>query len=383
MYNTAATYQENYSRGPDPRFVKEGLFPHLSYKQNAQYDFLGCPLHIPLGVAAGPLLNASYVKVALNAGFCMPVYKTIRSQPWESNLWPNILAISAKEKSLFAAKENAVTAIELSENQFYSKELSISNSFGVPSQDPSVWRQDFIGLNNCLTAPGQQVVLSFQGSRNEKGSLNANRKAFLDDIRKVTDLVCACVNETNNSFIEMNLSCPNEAQSPLYKDIPSAIEVIHLVHSILAKQNKKIKLIAKIGVLNETELEKLIGETAGMLNAISAINTVSANIRKPNGEIALGSGSLSGGVCGALIFAQGLQVVSQLAKIRERQKISKSDLGIIGVGGVMTAQHFLAYLSAGADVVHVATGMMWNLNLAAEIAEALKVPFEKSLEVFR
>lgn len=382
MYNTAATYQENYLRGPDLRFVKEGKFPHLTFKENAKFDFLGCPLHIPLGVAAGPLLNASFVKVALNAGFCMPVYKTVRSQQWESNIWPNILAISTKEKALYAEKENAVTAIELTENHFFSKELSISNSFGVPSQEPKIWQQDFISLNNCLTSPGKQVVLSFQGSRNEKGSLSENKKAFLDDIRKVTELVCACVNETNNFFIEMNLSCPNEALAPLYKDISGAIEVIQLVDSILLKQNKKIKLIAKIGVLNEKELEQFIGETAGMLSAISAINTVSANIRKPNGDIALGSGSLTGGVCGALIFAQGLEVVSRIAKIRERQKINKSELGIIGVGGVMTAQHFLSYLSEGADIVHVATGMMWNLNLAAEIAEALKVPFEKSLEVF-
>ena len=100
-----------------------------------------------------------------------------------------------------------------------------------------------------MTSPCKQVVLSFQGSRNEKPE--AKIKKFLDDIRKVTELVCACVNETNNFFIEMNLSCPNEALAPLYKDISGAIEVIQLVDSILLKQNKKIKLIAKIGVLNE------------------------------------------------------------------------------------------------------------------------------------
>ena len=380
MYNTAATYDENYKKGPDPLFVKGGKVPIVKYTKNAQYEFLGSPLHIPFGVAAGPLLNAAFVKVALNAGFCMPVYKTVRSLEWKSNAWPNILTITSKENSLYAENENKVLGRTLGTEDFLSRNLSISNSFGVPSQKPAIWQQDFIQLCNLLSSTGRQIVLSFQGSRVEKASPKETKKAFFDDISNVTQLVLDCVNLTSSCTIEINLSCPNEVQSPLYKDIQSSVEVIRLVNSILTQQKKKINLIAKIGVLSEEDLNRFIGETAGKIDAISAINTVSADIRKPNGEIALGSGSPSGGICGALIFQQGLQMVSRLSKIKEKQGFKTSELSIIGVGGVMSAEHFKSYLSAGANVVHAATGMMWNLNLAAEIAEALKVPFEKSWE---
>lgn len=382
MYNTAATYEENYRHGPDARFVAEGLFPKITFTGKAKYEFLGSPLDLPLGVAAGPLLNAAFVKVALNAGFCMPVYKTVRSQEWPSNNWPNVLAISTQDgSSLYAEQNNAVIAVELDEKTRFSRSLSISNSFGVPSQKPSIWRNDFLSLNSFLINQNKQVVLSFQGTRGELGNASANKNAFINDIIKVTEMVCDCLSLTNNLFIEMNLSCPNEVQAPLYKDILNALEVISVVHSILSKQKRKIQLIVKIGVLSEEDLQRFICESAGKISAISAINTVSANIRKPNGEIALGSGALSGGVCGSLILEQGLQMVSKIAKVREKLGFNKSDLGIIGVGGVMTAKHFLSYLAAGADIVHAATGMMWNLNLAAEIAESLNVPFIKKLEV--
>ena len=38
MYNTAATYQENYLEDHSA-FVKEGKFPHLTFKENAKFDF--------------------------------------------------------------------------------------------------------------------------------------------------------------------------------------------------------------------------------------------------------------------------------------------------------------------------------------------------------
>ena len=118
-----------------------------------------------------------------------------------------------------------------------------------------------------------------------------------------------------------------------------------------------------------------------MLHAISAINTVSANIRNINGKIALGSGSLSGGVCGSLIFDQGISMVSSLAETRSKLGIRSNQLGIIGVGGVVSIKEFQSYLSAGADLVQAATGMMWNLNLASEVADFLQVPYEKSEEI--
>lgn len=376
MYNASATYEENYKNGPNPLFLQGGKFPVVKYTEKPRYEFLGIPLHIPFGVAAGPLLNAAYVRAALNAGFCLPTYKTVRSRVWECNKWPNILAINSNLKSIYSEQNNEVIGIPFQEKDYQLNKISISNSFGVPSQPPEIWEKDFSSLSDYQKNIGSHVVLSFQGSREDKLTNKETKEAFYLDIRKTVKLALNCINNNKFSILEINLSCPNEVHAPLYKDLPSALEAVKMAHQVLLENKSDIKLVAKIGALNAEETKKFISETAGMLDAISAINTVSANIRKPNGEIALGSGSLTGGICGSLIFEQGVSMVSLLAETRAKLGINKNQLGIIGVGGVVGIKEFQSYLSAGADVVQAATGMMWNLKLASEVAQFLQVPFE-------
>lgn len=381
MYNTSRSYEENYFNGPDSNCLIEKKFPKLKYTDKPRYEFLGIPLHLPLGVAAGPLLNSSYVKVAIDAGFCLPVYKTVRSRAWKSNQMPNILSIVSGQKSLFANNNCEVTGILLQKEDYFKKMKSISNSFGVPSQAVQVWQKDFQSLSNFKNQNGFHICLSFQGTRDDNLNSKDAKKAFYKDIENTVKLAAECVSICGFSIIEMNLSCPNEDNAPLYKDIPSAIEAIKCAHRVLSEYNGNIKLVAKLGVLNSEETMQFLSECARVLDAISAINTISANIRTPDGRIALGSGSLTGGVCGSLIYEQGIAMTSLLAETREKLGIKNTELSIIGVGGVTSANEFQAYLSAGADIVQVATGMMWNLNLAAEIANSLRVPYVE-LEAF-
>jgi dihydroorotate dehydrogenase len=56
-----------------------------------------------------------------------------------------------------------------------------------------------------------------------------------------------------------------------------------------------------------------------------------------------------------------------------REIIDRRQLGLalVGVGGVMCAQHVVDMLAAGADVVQSATGMMWHPLLAHEYHELM------------
>src|SRR5438552_3013276 len=121
MYDANQSYLKNYQDGPNPKFVAGRRFPKIQYRGEPQFNFLGAPLFIPFGVPAGPLLNASFVQVALNAGFCLPTYKTVRSCAWPSHPWPNVLKIESKN--------GHVVGHPFSQNDYKQKNLSISNSF--------------------------------------------------------------------------------------------------------------------------------------------------------------------------------------------------------------------------------------------------------------
>ncbi|MES2615181.1 MAG: hypothetical protein V4591_07190 [Bdellovibrionota bacterium] len=374
MYDASLSYEENYAKGPFPLLTSGKKFPKIKYTDKPKFEFLGIPLHIPFGVPAGPLLNSKFVKVALDAGFCLPIYKTVRSSFWACNAWPNVLNISAENKSLFADNHNKVTAVQFDPHDYSKKNISISNSFGAPSQSPDVWTEDFYSLLPYSSQVGSHVVLSFQGSRIDTVNLARAKEAFYEDAQKACELAVNAVTKTGFHVLEINLSCPNESQLPIYKDVPNSIKLLAAVNDVI-KKHKHIKLVVKIGSLSNEEIRMLLSEASEYMHAVSAINTISADILSKDGQVMLGSKAISGGVCGSLIFEQGVRMTSMLAQEREKLGIKKQNLGIIGVGGVMSADNFASYLNAGADVVQAATGMMWNLNLAQDIANYLKVSY--------
>lgn len=380
MYNANATYEENYANGPDARFLPTQHFPKVTYQGSPKYQFLGVPLHIPFGVPAGPLLNARFVKVALDAGFCLPTYKTVRSLPWKSNDWPNVLTIETQMKHLFSDQEAEVLGLPFRAKDYRDKELSISNSFGVPSQAPDIWAQDFKTLTPYSESPGHHVALSFQGSHLNSDLHKNAADAFHQDVKKTCALAMEAAQKTGFCLLEINLSCPNEASVPIYKNLKSAVATLKAGAQALQERNsnlaQKIKLIAKIGTMSDEDTNVFLSESASYIDGVSAINTVLAKIYNHNRTPALGSGAPTGGVCGHLIYEQGLRMMARLAERREKIGLKNTQLGLIGVGGVSTVEHFQSYRNTGADLVQAATGMMWNLELAQEIAQSLHVPFQ-------
>ena len=375
MYDANLTYEENYTNGPFPFLLKENKFPKIKYLNKPKYQFLGIPLHIPFGVPAGPLINSKYVQVALDAGFCFPIYKTVRSQFWPCNSWPNILSVQSHNNFLNAKEKNEVFGTPFHENNYKeSQTLSISNSFGVPSQIPQIWSEDFYSLKNYSEKLGYHIGLSFQGSKKNAPSEKEGQKLFFEDTQQTYEQAMNAVTQTGFHLLEVNLSCPNEKSVPIYKNLPYAIKLLSEIKRI-TKQNNKIKLIAKIGVLSPEETNYFMSESNQYIDGISAINTISADILSENKMPALGNGSISGGVCGKLILNEGLKMSNLLAETRLKLGLKKENFGLIGVGGVMNTNNFNSYLNTGVDVVQAATGMMWNLNFANEVASCLGVTF--------
>lgn len=342
-YDPKKSYEENFDNGPSGNF-SAGL--HASGEETS-YEFFGKPLRFPFGIPAGPLLNSAYVIAALNRGFDIPVYKTVRTRVHACHPYPNVLPVEIDgDLTLEKASRGLVTKGK------YEEPLSITNSFGVPSKDPSHWQEDMAKAARSAQH-GQHVVGSFQGTK-------------WPDADYVEDWVLGAklVAETGVSALEANLSCPNEGTSNLLCfDADKVQKIADKVKSAIGDT----PLIVKVAYFEDEPLRAFVEKVGGIVDGISAINTIPAEVRTPSGEQALpGEGRLKSGVCGASIKWAGLSMVARLTTLREEFGLSYA---IDGVGGVTRPEDFFEYREAGADIVMSATGAMWNGNLAREIQQ--------------
>jgi len=345
FYDPARSYQDNFDAGPFGLFAGPPTF-HPSGEP--QHSFLGHPVFTPFGIPAGPLLNGNFVKAALDAGFDIPTYKTVRTHRYPCHPWPNVLAVEVAG--------DLRPGRTLRAHEQYTEPLSITNSFGVPSFDPEFWQPDMAAAV-AYAGPGQVVVGSYQGTLPEGGGMAAYLADFVQGAR--------LMQETGVKIVEVNLSCPNEGTANLLCfDADRSRRVVDAIQTELGST----PLVVKIAYFqSDDKLTQFLREVGSSVHAISAINTVTAEIVDAAGKQALpGEGRLLSGVCGSAIRWAGLEMSARLARLRAELGLS---FEIIGVGGVSNAADFDAYRLAGADAVMSATAAMWNPHLAQQIKE--------------
>ncbi|HEY3991240.1 MAG TPA: tRNA-dihydrouridine synthase [Ktedonobacteraceae bacterium] len=347
FFDPEKTYEDNFTQGPFGTFADGNVFPQTG---KSRYSVFGQPVYLPFGIPAGPLLNGKYVKAALDKGFDIPVYKTIRTRKYASAPWPNVLSVRIPSADLsFEMAEQGLVA-----DHRYSEPIAITNSFGVPSFEPDFWQADMADASRHARA-GQLVVGSFQGTTNRNGDITAYIQDFV--------LAARLVKETGVKVLEANLSCPNEGTGHLLcYDTQRSKTILTAIKDEIGD----LPLCIKIGYFKDQEqLANLIKEVGSLVQGISAINTIPAKIVDERGQPALpGAGRERSGVCGQPIKWAGLTMVQRLAALRQQLELSFT---IIGVGGVTTANDYHEYTNAGADVVMSATGAMWHPELAQEI----------------
>lgn len=409
MYDPTLSYERNFAEGPFPKWCfPQQSFPAIHYQGEPRFDFLGKPVFLPLGVPAGPLLQSRFVRVAFEAGLSVCTYKTVRSRAWASHAHPNVLSVrpfdsgvtqlSAVRKEGVLSQVSSLAVRDLgsgdplqqipkvcatpltaelargavcSSRETGALALSITNSFGVPSQDPSWWQTDVSSLLDQHFLAGRELVVSFQGTRladNKAGS--GGFDSFVRDAQQAQALAAA----TGARVLELNLSCPNEEGAPIYRDRTASVQ---LLRALAETRPSGVRLLAKIGPLSESpsfaECTAFVESCGPYVDGFSAINTVQSDISDALGQRVLGSGSAVGGVCGELIFEENLRMTRLLAATRERLGVDSRKMFIVSVGGINSVDRFRRVREAGADHVQAATACMWNLDLPKKIAESLGV----------
>jgi len=346
FFDPLKSYEENYKKGPFGKFADKKVYKQKNDPPNA---FLGFPVFTPFGIPAGPLLNSKFVNAALDKGFDIVEYKTVRSRKFSAHTWPNVLSVKIKGNLTEKKAEKGLIGYFK-----FANPPSITNSFGVPSFDPNIWQKD---MRKAVkhAKNGQLVIGSFQGTINEKH----DNKKYLKDFVTTAKLV----KETGVKAMEVNLSCPNEGHSNmLCFDIERSSEVLKLIKNEIGNT----PLIVKISYFHNTQrLGKFVHDVGEIVQGISAINTLPAKVIDERGDQALpGEGRIKSGVCGDAVRWAGLEMTSRLSSLRREFDY---DFAIIGVGGVLNPEHYKKYRKAGADAVMSATGAMWNPFLAQEI----------------
>ncbi len=337
LYDPHKSYLENMRDGPC--FSGE-IFPRAPREP---IDFLGFPLLSPIGVPAGPLLNSAWVALAGKLGFDVLTYKTIRSREHPSHPLPNIVFVERNEKGALASKP-----------PFLSKDISITNSFGMPSMSPEFLMEDISRANASLGA-GQVMIVSVVGTQRPGEN-------FLKDFVAAAQLA----KSAGAKIIEANFSCPNVAKET--GSLYSCAEDVYTFTKAIAQSIRPIPLLAKVGLCENEEHLRSILRALAMAGAagVCGLNSVSMSVIDEQGFPVLGSERRTSGVCGSAIRNEALHFMRAAARINREEKL---DLALLGCGGLMTAEHLRQMLEEGACLALSATGMMWDPYLAFKFQE--------------
>lgn len=347
LYDATASYEENYNHGP---FFK-GDFPQrppVSQKIKL-WDF---EVNSPLGIPAGPLLNSNWVNFYAKMGFDLPVYKTVRSVAHSSHPSPNCVYVNPG-RQIQMGETPELTTVNKPE---FLEDLSITNSFGVPSKPAETWMADVETANQNM-GEGQVMVLSFMGTDGAGG------RGLIEDYA----YTAAMAKEAGGRILETNYSCPNlcgSKEGAIYQDPDSSSQISKAIRHEIGPNTP---FMIKLGPLPYDQLKAVVKANLPYVNGIAGINTMPGDVRTPDGQQALpGPGRLRSGICGQTINQVSQEFVENLAQIK---KELNADFLICGVGGIMTPQDFKTRLEAGADMAMSATAIMWDPYLAQRYHE--------------
>ena len=360
-YNLFEDFEEA-ARGP-----WDASMPSWLQQAAPTWRLLGRQVGLPIGIPASVLTsNASWIEYYARRGFNVLTYKTQRARQYAAHSEPNWVFLQDLDEP---ATLGEMPSVVQGDSFTWPKNLrscSTANSFGVPSQAPKYWRGE---VEEALSRLHDQqlLIVSVMGTKLD----GEGDRDFLADWVSVAQNA----EKTGAPAIELNLSCPNTLGSDhqvkrelLCHDPEAVTKVVRAVRDGLV--NSSTRVVAKLSFMAPALLESVVLRLIGEVDAISGVNTVSAEVRRQDGRPTFhgrpdnpSADRTRAGVSGAAIRNHGLAFVRGLADIRRNYDL---DFDIIGIGGVSRPVHVRDYLLAGADAVQAATGAFCDAGLGEE-----------------
>lgn len=307
--------------------------------------------------------NSSWIEFYARRGFDILTYKTLRSRYRKEHPLPQWVFLKDPQKIVDPTTAKFVGPPDYWPNNLDT--ISMANSFGVPSLDPAWWVKDVQRARNVLREGHQVLIVSVVASVSHPS--DAIIKDFVD--------VAKLANEAGAQIIEANYSCPN-VKGDRVGDVYTEPELAADISKAIKKAIDPIPLFVKIGYLPEPQLREFVHANAEHIDGIVAINTISAEVKKENGEQTFPDNPknpegpdkppvyrATAGISGWAIKERAQEVARNLVKLRNE---IRKRLTILGVGGVTTPKHVEEYFDIGVDAVESCTGAFLNPNLALD-----------------
>ena len=212
-----------------------------------------------------------------------------------------------------------------------------------------------MGFNN----PGMEAVRRRLAKRRKsslvvgvnlgKNTLTPNERAADDYLRLFEGLFDVA------DYFVVNVSCPNITDLHELQDKEALKDILQRLQAVNRKKPHPKPVLLKVSPdLNLHQLDEVIGlvKETGIAGVVAVNTTVGRNgLKSPeNQAAAMGRGGLSG----KPLRKRALEVVRYLS-----EKSGKA-FPIIGTGGIFTPEDALEMLEAGADLVQVYTGFIYE-----------------------
>lgn len=324
---------------------------------NKPTKIAGYPVDFPFGLPASVLAaNANWIEFYARRGVDILTYKTVRAQYRKVHSWPNWVFVE-NPYELAAPSEEAPTIVTGRTSYFPADRstISMANSFGVPSLDPTWWKDDVRRARQVVREGHQVLIVSVIASKSE------NEEVLTADFVETALMA----KDAGADIIEANYSCPNTPDDPGTGEVYKSPGVSSRISKALKEALGKTPLFVKIGYLPDALLREFVVQNVGFVDGIVAINTISAKVDTPDAEqVFPGEKRHTAGISGWAIRARAHEVARNLVALR---KELNKPFTIFGLGGVLTRQDYEDFLAIGVDAVESCTGAFLNPHLGLEI----------------
>ncbi|MBQ4863397.1 quinone-dependent dihydroorotate dehydrogenase [Pseudoalteromonas sp. MMG013] len=315
MFSRDAEWAHDFALNNLRRFANTPLSAAWSQTvADKPVNFLGLDFKNPVGLAAGLDKNAECIDAFAQMGFGFIEVGTVTPRPQAGNDKPRIFRLPDAH--------------------------AVINRMGFNNK----------GVDNLVSnvkASRYSGILGINIGKNKDTPNEQGKDDYIHCMRKVFEYA---------SYITVNISSPN---TPGLRDLQYGDALDDLLESLkceqmdlIAKHNKSVPMLVKIAPDIDAVQVAQIAEslTKNRIDGVIATNTTLERTAVQGMQYAEEAGGLSG----RPVREKSTFVVDEL------RRITDGKLPIIGVGGIDSAESAKEKLSAGADLVQVYTGFIYE-----------------------